>query len=124
MTVDSQRWLRLSPWLDQVLDLPPDQRDAWLDDLAGRDATLAAELRALLAGGSVGAAAQILQGAAPGVSLQALAGQRIGAYTLVEPLGEGGMGTVWLAERSDGRFEGRAAVKLLHAGMVQQALRQ
>ncbi len=122
MTVDSQRWLRLSPWLDQVLDLPPDQRDAWLDDLAGRDATLAAELQALLAGGSAGAAAQILQGAAPGVSLQALAGQRIGAYTLVEPLGEGGMGTVWLAERSDGRFEGRAAVKLLHAGIVQQAL--
>jgi eukaryotic-like serine/threonine-protein kinase len=122
MTVDSQRWLRLSPWLDQVLDVPADQRDAWLDALAGRDAGLAADLRALLAGGVAGATAQILQDAAPAVALQALAGRRIGAYTLLKPLGEGGMGTVWLAERSDGRFEGRAAVKLLHAGLVQRSL--
>jgi len=123
MSVDAQRWQRLSPWLDRVLELPTGQRQAWLDDLAGRDADLATELRALLAGGAGGAAAaRVLDDASPSVALQALAGRRIGAYTLIEPLGEGGMGTVWLAERSDGRFEGRAAVKLLHAGIVQQAL--
>jgi serine/threonine-protein kinase len=122
MTIDSQRWRQLSPWLDQVLDLPVDQREAWLDTLAERDAEMAGELRALLAGGSAGAAAQILRDAAPAVALQALAGRRIGGYTLIEPLGEGGMGTVWLAERSDGRFEGRAAVKLLHAGLIQRSL--
>ena len=42
----------------------------------------------------------------------------IGAYTLRRPIGHGGMGSVWLAERSDGRFEGRAAVKLLNAALV------
>ena len=31
---------------------------------------------------------------------------RVGAYTLISPIGQGGMGSVWLAERSDGRFEG------------------
>src|SRR5262249_55062810 len=47
-----------------------------------------------------------------------LVGQVFGAYTLVEPLGAGGMGSVWLAQRSDGRFEGTAAVKLLSAALL------
>ena len=47
-----------------------------------------------------------------------LAGVTIGAYTLVSRIGHGGMGTVWLASRSDGRFEGRAALKLLNAALV------
>ena len=122
MPIDLQRWQRLSPWLDQVLEIAIEQRQAWLDDLAGRDAALAAELSAFLAGAATDKAARILEGAAPAVAMPTLAGRRIGAYTLLEPLGEGGMGSVWLAERSDGRFEGRAAVKLLHAGLVQRGL--
>jgi serine/threonine-protein kinase len=50
-----------------------------------------------------------------------LAGRVLGAYTLESPIGEGGMGSVWLARRSDGRFEGRAAVKLLHLPRVGRA---
>ena len=33
-------------------------------------------------------------------------------------IGHGGMGSVWLAQRSDGRFEGHVAVKLLNAALV------
>ena len=40
------------------------------------------------------------------------AGLVVGAYTLRAPLGQGGMGSVWLADRSDGRYTGHAAVKL------------
>ena len=47
-----------------------------------------------------------------------LAGVTIGAYTLVSRIGHGGMGTVWLASRSDGRFQGQAALKLLNAALV------
>jgi serine/threonine-protein kinase len=43
-----------------------------------------------------------------------LAGHRLGAYTLESRLGQGGMGSVWLARRSDGRFEGKVAIKLLN----------
>jgi hypothetical protein len=47
-------------------------------------------------------------------SPEPLTGQTIGAYTLESPIGQGGMGTVWVARRSDGRFQGRAAVKFLN----------
>jgi serine/threonine-protein kinase len=40
---------------------------------------------------------------------------------LVEPLGPGGMGTVWLAERRDGQFDQRVAVKLLNAALMDRA---
>ena len=49
---------------------------------------------------------------------EGLAGRQIGAYTLVSPIGTGGMGTVWLAKRSDGRFERRTAVKFLKLALA------
>ena len=42
----------------------------------------------------------------------------IGAYTLMSRIGHGGMGSVWLAPRSDGRYEGQVAIKLLNAALV------
>lgn len=39
----------------------------------------------------------------------------VGNYALEHPIAHGGMGTVWLAHRRDGRFEGRAAIKFLDA---------
>ena len=46
------------------------------------------------------------------------AGQVIGSYRLTGLLGEGGMGSVWAAERSDGRFERRVAIKFLHFSLA------
>ena len=119
MAIDPVRWQRLSPWLDQLLEQPVEQREAWLDALAGQQPGLAAELSAVLRGDTHADPLALPPAWSAPV---ALAGRRIGAYTLVEQLGEGGMGVVWLAKRSDGHFEGRAAVKLLHAGVVQRAL--
>jgi serine/threonine-protein kinase len=48
------------------------------------------------------------------------AGQTVGAYRLISPIGEGGMGTVWLAERSDGRFERKVAIKFLRFSLGSQ----
>ena len=47
-----------------------------------------------------------------------LAGQTIGAYTLREPIGQGGMGSVWRAERSDGRYQASVAVKFLNLALL------
>jgi protein kinase/serine/threonine-protein kinase len=43
-------------------------------------------------------------------------GERIGAYAIVGELGRGGMGAVYLAERADGQFEKRVAIKVLKRG--------
>jgi serine/threonine-protein kinase len=40
-------------------------------------------------------------------------GDRLGAWRLVRKLAQGGMGAVYLAERADGHFEQRAAIKLI-----------
>src|ERR1700689_5141202 len=40
-------------------------------------------------------------------------GTQVGAYTIVSLIGRGGMGEVWLAQRSDGRFEGKFALKFI-----------
>ena len=56
--------------------------------------------------------------AAPLPERKSLAGLVVGTYTLRAPIGQGGMGQVWLAERTDGRFEGRAAVKLLNISLI------
>ena len=47
-----------------------------------------------------------------------VSGQTIGAYTLERPLGAGGMGAVWLGRRSDGRFDGQVAIKMLNMALL------
>jgi len=43
-----------------------------------------------------------------------ITGQTVGAYKLISCIGQGGMGSVWLAERSDGRFDRLVAIKFLN----------
>jgi non-specific serine/threonine protein kinase/serine/threonine-protein kinase len=43
-------------------------------------------------------------------------GTRVGTYKLVERIGDGGMGTVYRAERDDGEFKQIVAVKVVRAG--------
>lgn len=52
-----------------------------------------------------------------GESIADRCGETVGVYRLIEPLGRGGMGEVYLGERADGRFEQKVAVKLVKRGM-------
>src|SRR5262245_46207988 len=117
---DLQRWKRASDHLDRALELPPDERAAVLDALRASDPDTAAEVEALLEEHrQLDAEGFLDANAAPIAPPEfALAGATVGAYTLVAPIGHGGMGSVWLASRSDGRFEGQAALKLLNAALV------
>ncbi len=47
-------------------------------------------------------------------------GQRIGLYRVLSVIGRGGMGLVYLAERADGKFEQRVAIKFLQSGYDHQ----
>jgi serine/threonine-protein kinase len=117
--MDSGRWLRASGHLDRVLELTPQDRDVCLAALQEEDPESAADVAALLDEHRRLTAEGFLDSAPPIQPREAqLAGLTIGAYTLISRIGHGGMGTVWLASRSDGRFQGQAALKLLNAALV------
>jgi tetratricopeptide (TPR) repeat protein len=115
--IDRQRWTVLEPLLDRALELTPEELRPWLEELSASSPDVAAELSALLT--------DDVSATRDGFLSQpldlTLAGLEIGAYTLERPLGHGGMGSVWLARRTDGRFEGHAAVKLLNLSLLSSA---
>ena len=116
-TITPEQWRILSPYLDEVLDLAPQERQPWLLSLREKNPELASALQTLLK------EQQELQGAAfleksPLWISAGLAGQTVGAYTLISQIGQGGMGSVWLARRSDGRFERQAAVKFVSIALA------
>jgi serine/threonine protein kinase len=121
MPWDKSLWPALSPLLDVALELEDNARRDFLVSLAIESPTVAAALEELLGQHDRALNAQFLDvplasgGAAAPPSL---AGETIGGYTLERPLGAGGMGTVWLARRTDGRFEGSVAIKLLNLGLL------
>ncbi len=119
--MQADRWQLVSRYLDEALALPVNERAAWLKSLRDENPSLADELRALLDEHRALADQHFLEdGPIFAASQPALAGQTVGAYRLLSPLGEGGMGSVWLAERSDGRFKGRVAVKFLNISILHQ----
>jgi serine/threonine protein kinase len=115
---DTATWLKLSAHLDHALDLTPLERDAWLEQLRAVEPQLAAELAVMLADHRQLRVEGFLDAPALPEADTALAGVTIGSYTLMSRIGDGGMGTVWLGRRSDGRYEGQVAIKLLNAALV------
>ena len=112
---DPNWWKAISQYLDDALDLPPQERESWLSALAETDPTTAEQLKELLQEHSQLAIESFLEDPL----LQTHAGEPgpIGAYRLIEPIAEGGMGSVWVAERNDGRFDRRVAVKFLRMAL-------
>ena len=117
--MNKDRWTAVSPYLDRAMDMEEDERAAWLAVLREEDPVVAADLEQLLAERRTVLEEGFLEHVTFGPSEQmSLAGHLVGAYRLIAPIGQGGMGSVWLAERADGRFEGRAAIKLLNLSLM------
>jgi len=120
---DAARWAEISALFDELVEAPADARERRLAALV--DLQMAAEVRALLAADNseVDLLDAGVRDALPSfIADTAPIDHAIGAYRLVQQVGEGGMGVVWLAERVDGAFEQRVAVKLLKRGMDSHAL--
>ena len=117
--IDKAHWDVLSPLLDELLGLEDDARAERLSRLRSADDALAEELESLLAQQSTIESSGFLEREVARPAREpTLAGQIIGNYTLDRVLGQGGMGTVWLAHRSDGRYQVHVAVKLLNLALL------
>ena len=103
----------LSRLLDQAMALEPSLREPWLRELEQTQPKVALRLREMLSQAE-GSSTGILPRLQPidADDAVARAGERVGPYLLLHEIGRGGMGSVWLADRADGAYKRRVALKL------------
>ncbi len=116
-------WVEVFALLDVALEIDPDACAPWLASLGPAQARLAPLLQSLLQTHARAATDDFLQTPAAFVleetaasrsPADAAAGSLVGPYRLLREIGQGGMATVWLAERADGLLQRQVALKLPH----------
>jgi eukaryotic-like serine/threonine-protein kinase len=113
MPMNPDEVAELSRLLDEAQALEPALLEHWLAELEKTKPQVAQRLRDMLQRAGT-ATTKALPGL-PKIDTDeaiAVAGERVGPYQLVREIGRGGMGSVWLAERADGTFKRRVALKL------------
>lgn len=117
----SGRTGRLLAFVEEALDLPPGERARFLDEACGNDATLRRDAERMLAAGlSDDLFLEPLVRRQPDEDLAV--GSRLGPFTIVGRLGEGGMGAVFEAEQASPRR--RVALKIVRGALLSPAARQ
>lgn len=121
-TIDlsAERWLRVEELFERAGNLPPEERDAFLESACANDQGLRDYVASLLQEDSLGD--DLIDATIVDAMSQAfgddelrsdeMRGQKIGAYRVDRLLGAGGMGMVYLAERADEHFDQQVAIKL------------
>lgn len=133
-----ERWKKIEDIFQEALDCPAAERQKFISEKAGGDEDLQREVEKLVArietdenflespvwtdsllleSNFKRIIASSLEEIAPSGVVETLIGKQIGVYKLVKELGRGGMGMVFLAERADGEFYQKVAIKLIKRGM-------
>ncbi len=112
------RWQEIERVFLEVVDLEPVARAAYLDQACGNDAELRDTVEGLLRAdsGPDDPLAQAVASAASDLAehiATSRVGERVGAYRLIDIIGHGGMGTVYLAERADDAYRAQVAIKFV-----------
>ncbi len=122
MTPDTRQ--RVEELLDRALDLGPDERQAFLAKSCG-DAQVRAEVESLLAHHQRADQVGLLKTAAAGPILHVPSHasstesmpSAIGPYRVLNLVGEGGFGAIYLGVRDDGQYQVKVAIKVLKRGL-------
>src|SRR5262249_46520255 len=117
---------------EAALELPPESRAAFLDGACGSDAALRQRLEALLSKHDQAGSfleEPVITGGFPadpgskdgGPQPESVGQVLAGRYQLLGVIGEGGMGTVWMAQQTE-PVKRQVALKLIKAGMDSKAV--
>jgi len=122
--MDSSRWSKVKEAFNAVYDLPEEERADFLNQC---DEDLRPEVERLLhagdeAGSFINESAVVDLGLSDSENVDLYIGKQIDSYFIVREIGHGGMGTVYLANRSDASFEKQFAIKLIKRGMDTNAV--
>jgi serine/threonine protein kinase/Tfp pilus assembly protein PilF len=128
MKFTEQEWLSLSRLLDEALTLPAPERKAWLAALTSASDGVRPALRELLAHHGAAETDDFLRtlprldpaGPVEAKATRLCEGVVVGPYRLLRQVGIGGMGEVWLAERTDAQLKRPVALKLPRVGFHSQ----
>ncbi|MCC6330093.1 MAG: protein kinase [Acidobacteria bacterium] len=133
-----ERWQKIEAVFQAAVDLPKHERSSFVSAECGTDTELRLEIERLLASDesadefiespvwtdssflNTNAKKEIsdsVENSFNGEERDNYLGRMIGAYRLTAEVGRGGMGAVYLAERADGEFQQRVAIKLIKRGM-------
>jgi len=120
MGMPPERWSRIKQLFAEVSELPEGERRAWLVREAGDDPSVITEVESLLDWSDRpepfrDSAPQALYAEVFTPTEASRAGERIGAYRIVERVGTGGMGDVYKAVRDDDVYHAEVAIKIMRA---------
>jgi eukaryotic-like serine/threonine-protein kinase len=131
--MENKKLQRLLTILADAMSLKPEERFVYLKEVCGDDTELLSELGDIISSDTDSEKfwegwekwnehnlSEILREGDDSAAPE----DRIGNWRLIEPIGEGGMGVVWLAERADGVYEQLAALKWIHKKYSPEALKK
>lgn len=107
--------------LSGALDVSSPEREAWVRAQCAGDETLSKRVLSLLAADQV--SNNVLMTGGAGVALaEPKTPERVGAYRITKPIGQGGMGAVYEGCRDANDFEHRVAIKVIKPGVLSETL--
>jgi serine/threonine-protein kinase len=117
--MEAERWNQVQSLFKEIVELDEKTRETRLEEVSETDPGIVEEVRALLRADAD--KTSILDGFAAHsidvASLFSMEDVQIGAFKIIREIGSGGMGNVYLAERTKGGFDQTVALKLIKFGM-------
>ncbi len=120
MKADASFNRRVMRVFEDMIDQPPEARDAWLDGVCRSEPKVGDAVRAMA---DASRSSRFLPTSPPEAhdpNVDDSGPARIGHYRVIRELGRGGMGIVYLGERDDGLFEHRVAIKLIRRTLLSE----